>query len=251
MDETSTEVRRGGETPLVDFRAVATALRDTNVGRRFEEKRGVRYIRHYFDARSPFWSFAHRWDPLKTKSWQDMFKTNDWLTADTKAVSEGFTATWSKSKTTDSKTIRMLKLTHRMPTTIRHPKSNDEIWHNHLSVLHAKATADECAFSAQWLSSWYFVLQHWWFRALIAVQTKLNEFTYGKGNGTEFLGQHTTFGDGDEINDAERAAVRRAVWQNTIASPHQQSDVVLLDNMRIGHARQPFVGDRRILTTWA
>ena len=244
MDE-----RRGGETPLIDFEAVARELSDTAAGRRFRD-RDVRYIRHYYDDDAPWWSVAHRFDPLKTKSWQDMFNTTDPTVAHSAALSQGFTPSWTVNGA-GLREYRLLKLVHTMSALRVHPASGKDIWHNHHSVLYASATADECAFSAQWLDSWFFVAQHWWFSALLAAQRALNALGGCAGGGDECLGQQTTHGDGSAIAAEDAAAVREAVWKHTLAYPHETGDVAVLDNMRIGHARQPFRGARRILTTWA
>jgi alpha-ketoglutarate-dependent taurine dioxygenase len=244
--------RRGGETPLIDFEAVARDLSETAAGRRFRD-RDVRYIRHYYDDSAPWWSLAHRFDPLKTKSWQVMFNATEWGVAHRAALEQSFTPTWTVSGE-GAGTYRLLKLVHTMPALRVHPATGTDIWHNHHSVLYAGATADECAFSAQWLDSWFFVAQHWWFSALLGAQRAINALGGCGGDGgcgDEHLGQQTTHGDGTAIAAEDVAAVRAAVWKHTLAYPHERGDVALLDNMRIGHARQPFRGPRRILTTWA
>tara|TARA_B110000208_G_scaffold190990_1_gene256391 strand:- start:1302 stop:2621 length:1320 start_codon:yes stop_codon:yes gene_type:complete len=242
-DDAGGGARRGGETPLVDFRAVAADLSATATGRRFQD-RAVRYVRHYYDERAPFYSISHRWDVLKTKSWQAMFSTEDVGVAEAKAEAQGFAATWTVSRAGGAGEYRLLKLVHSLPALRVHAATNDSVWHNHHNVLHAWATSGECAFSAQWLNSWAFVAQHWWFEGLLQLQRFLTR-------DDDALGQHTTHADGGAIAHEDVVRVRAAVWNNTLAYQHEQGDVAMVDNMRIGHGRQPFRGARRILTTWA
>ena len=59
------------------------------------------------------------------------------------------------------------------------------------------------------------------------------------------------YADGSAIPDEHIDHLRQLVWQNTLIYSHQQNDIVYVDNYRLAHARQPFSGPRRILTTWA
>lgn len=115
-----------------------------------------------------------------------------------------------------------------------------------MNVLHADASTAEFAFAAQHLSWWRYVLLHYVSRAVVWLQRVV---VYG--GDVERLGQHTTHSEGEAMLDADVDYIRSLVWQNTHIYRHQKNDVVMIDNFRIGHGRQPYSGDRVILTTWA
>lgn len=66
--------------------------------------------------------------------------------------------------------------------------------------------------------------------------------------GEERLPRHAYFGDGGAIPEAMLDHVRDAFAASTISFPWQASDVLVLDNMLVAHARRPYRGPRRILT---
>ena len=62
---------------------------------------------------------------------------------------------------------------------------------------------------------------------------------------------HTAFADGVEIPNATIAAIRGAVWNNSVAMRCETGDVIIVDNMLAGHGRMGWVGGnpRKILLT--
>jgi len=228
----------GGETPLVDFRQV---FRDLNpkVVEKFKQRK-VKYIRMYNDPdEGPCYNyFIH-------KDWQSMFKTNNATLAGELAKKNGFNWSFDKEELTVNGTKSYkgtMKLIHVLPPTRIHPVTGDEIWSNHMNVLHVDSIPAEFAFSAQHLRSWKYVLIHHCFEAIVAVQSYL----YG---GKAEMGHHVTHEDG-EMDREDVDHIKQTVWKNTIIYKHQKGDVALLDNKRVGHGRQPYKGTRTILTTW-
>jgi hypothetical protein len=76
--------------------------------------------------------------------------------------------------------------------------------------------------------------------------------------GYEFLLQHAPgmvpphpyacrFGDGGPIPRAYIHAIREAIWAETVTFPWQRGDMLLVDNLRLGHGRLPYRGKRCIL----
>lgn len=201
----------------------------------------IRYIRHYYDENEGNF-FDNYLDPFKTKSWQNMFGTNDPLIVEQKCKEQSFVPTWSDSENKRG----TLKLVHTMNATRKHPQSGDEIWHNHMNVLHIDATSAEFAFSAQHLQSWMYVAYHYIFDFIVKFQRYV---LYG--GDVEHFGQHTTHKNGELMNEFEVDYIRSLVWKHTHIYRHQKDDIVMIDNFRIGHGRQPYKGKRVILTTWA
>jgi alpha-ketoglutarate-dependent taurine dioxygenase len=63
----------------------------------------------------------------------------------------------------------------------------------------------------------------------------------------EDLPRHAYFGDGSEIEDSVMEHVGEVYEQNAVRFQWQTGDMVTLDNMLVAHARDPFVGERKIL----
>jgi alpha-ketoglutarate-dependent taurine dioxygenase len=65
----------------------------------------------------------------------------------------------------------------------------------------------------------------------------------------EDLPRHAYFGDGETIPDEYFANIRDAYEKSTIRFPWQPNDVLLLDNLRVCHGRDPFTGARKVLVS--
>lgn len=228
----------GGESPLVDMRAVAKEMGEAT--RAVFERKGIRYVRAYPSARS-----SHpldKYDPFKTKSYEAMFRHVPSAATDAAAVEaesrrQGFTPSWGPRG--------ILKLTHETPAFRTHPRTGDEVWHNHLGVLHSAAWADEFAHAARHLRSARYAALSWLFYALDAL---IHRGLFG-----EAFGQHVTHRGGEPIAAEHVWHVRRLMWKHTLTAPWRQGDIILVDNFRLAHARMPFstAGKRRLWAIWA
>ncbi|MBR9885181.1 MAG: TauD/TfdA family dioxygenase, partial [Oceanospirillales bacterium] len=69
--------------------------------------------------------------------------------------------------------------------------------------------------------------------------------------GEEYLPRNTYFGDGSTIPDAMLDEIRAVLDAHSRVFEWHQGDLLLLDNMRYAHARQPFSGKREILVAMA
>lgn len=63
----------------------------------------------------------------------------------------------------------------------------------------------------------------------------------------EDLPRHVYFGDGSEIEDSIMEHLGEVYEKNAVRFQWQPGDMVTLDNMLVAHARDPFVGERKIL----
>lgn len=66
--------------------------------------------------------------------------------------------------------------------------------------------------------------------------------TFGEAN----LPRNVYYGDGSPIEDSVMTEINAAYKQAQVSFPWQQGDILMLDNMRVAHARNPYTGDRKI-----
>ncbi len=228
----------GGETNAVDFQAVAETM-DKGVLKRLETLK-IRYVRKYFDATLTERTNRTNWDEIdfyKTKSWQAMFATYSKEEATVKAEEEGFTVTWQGGDR------NVMKLTHEMPALRTHKVTGATVFHNHIGVIEATSHKAEYAFAALHQKSWKFAAMH----HIMGLYHALSSYFIGEDE----LGLCATYGNGEPIPQEDIDHIRGQIWKHTLIRKHKLGDIILLDNMRVGHGRQPFSGPRKILTTWA
>ena len=58
---------------------------------------------------------------------------------------------------------------------------------------------------------------------------------------------HSTYGDGEEFEPEFLQQIRDAGWKSAVGIPWNKSDVLILDNMLVQHARLSFQGKRKIV----
>lgn len=227
---------RGGETPLTDFHGVWNTLSEKqSFMRRFEDKR-VKYIRNNDDCGS-----LSTFDPLVQKCWQEMFKTDNRTQVLAKCAEESFECTWDEAN--------RLRMTNLQPFVRTHPKSGKKVWFNHINVLHK----DSMAYDYERTASLWGGFQGWWplvlslyYRGLYAALSLVMD--------ESDLGSALGFEDGGLISAQDFREIKRATWRNTVQQPYQLHDIVVVDNMRVGHGREIYVGakeTRRVMTAWS
>lgn len=91
--------------------------------------------------------------------------------------------------------------------------------------------------------SWFNQAQHWHPACLDSV-TRESLFTSFK---PEDLPRNCYYGDGTPIEDSIMEEICDVYQQLEVAFPWQKGDVLLLDNILVAHARNPFVGERKLL----
>lgn len=63
------------------------------------------------------------------------------------------------------------------------------------------------------------------------------------------LPNNTFYGDGSIISKKEIEEIKEAYKKSTIEFPWEKGDVLFLDNMLMSHGRNPYSGDRKIITS--
>lgn len=219
----------GGETPITDLRAVAKAL-SPEARRRLA--RPLRFERVYYDEESWFGSL----DKTKTKSFQGMFPGLTKPEIEIAAREKGYEPSFLRDGS--------LKLSHVVGSVYRnHPRDGEEAYHSHLTNLHVTtAWAAEHAAAARHLKAPTYILRSLFFSALYGsglAQTLLK--LVGSDIGAAVVEAET----GAAVADVEY--VRALLQKYTSTHQHQDGDVVVLDNFRVAHARNPWDGSRREL----
>jgi hypothetical protein len=219
----------GGETPLVDFRAVLRDL-DPSVRRRFE-RLGVRNVRNYDGPATPKGR-----DLWKLKRWDEMFGTTDKAEVVRIAKDHGFAPQW--------KAQDRLVLINTQPATRVHPETGEPVWFNHVQVFHPGAAAGEYLRIARRQGPRLRYLGLAAFAStLVAIKRRLLA--------DEDQAMFCSYGDGSPISDSDLGAVRDAIWKNLVFPRWRRGDVVAIDNRAIGHGRMPYRGPRHIVVSWA
>lgn len=218
----------GGETPLVDFRAVLRCM-DPAVRERFEQK-GVRIIRNYSGPEG-----GPRFDLWKLKRWDEIFRTTDRNAIEERCQKLGFECTWKEGG--------MLRLVHTQPAVRAHPITGEPVWFNHSQVFHLSSAPDEYRRILK--------RQDWIELHCLELLSKSMVFAKKRFVKTEDQALHCTFGDGTPIADSDMNAVRDAIWQNMVIFPWQRGDVVVIDNAAIAHGRMPYRGPRLVVVAWS
>jgi alpha-ketoglutarate-dependent taurine dioxygenase len=102
-----------------------------------------------------------------------------------------------------------------------HPHTGDPLWFNQAHLFHPSSLDD---------TSRELLLQHF---------------------GEHGLPRNAYYGDGAPIEPEALEEIRQAYEQEKIMFPWQVGDLLLLDNMRAAHGRQPFEGTRQVLAGMA
>ncbi|MDX1623892.1 MAG: TauD/TfdA family dioxygenase [Gemmatimonadota bacterium] len=196
-----------GRTPLSDSRAVYEDLPD-GLRERFESL-GVSYDRHV---------------PEKTrvrgrKTWPEMFETDDRDEVERICAERGIDAGWEDGS---------LRLRVVRPAAIEHPDTGDRIWFNQVNLYHH-------SFSSELRRSRRF---------LLAGGLRLLEALLGPR--APGLGMEVRYGDGSPIPRETVERIRDAYWRQMAVFPWEKGDLLVLDNLRIAHAREPYVGRRQL-----
>lgn len=100
---------------------------------------------------------------------------------------------------------------------VRHPQTGELSWFNQAHLFHYTRVGEEGA------------------KSLLAM--------FGKEN----LPRNTYLGNGDDITDDELAVIRAAYESATYRFRWQQGDILVVDNLACAHARDSYVGERKVV----
>lgn len=114
-----------------------------------------------------------------------------------------------------------LRTRQRRSAVVRHPVTGTRCWFNQIAFLN------------EW-----------------TIDPEVREFLVDV-YGSDGLPFNTYFGNGDPIGEDVVALLNSAYEANTAREPWQAGDLMLVDNVRTAHSREPFTGPREVLVAMA
>ncbi|CAE7222891.1 unnamed protein product, partial [Symbiodinium pilosum] len=154
---------------------------------------------------------------------------------------EGFDCKWDASN--------RLTLTNVQPILRNHPVTGKAIWYNHINVLHGQMMPGDYARTASLWSGW----ERLWPMAL-SLYYRVLFGIYSIFYAEVDMGSTVLKENGDVFSPEEIRAMKEAIHAHTVNHAYQQNDIVMLDNHRIGHGREIYLGpkeSRVIYTAWS
>jgi alpha-ketoglutarate-dependent taurine dioxygenase len=204
-----------GETPLFDCHAIWNSLSHPLRERLLSE--GLLYKR-YFRHKKSLINFH--------KTWGDTFQTDEKHIVEKFLESEGMTYQWDK----DNNLATELKL----PAMLQDPLSGKPC----LSITMFNADA------------FVYNFRHFKDRYNVVLRKGLEWFVkreYSRPNA--FL--QVLHGSGEPFTAQENHEIQKAAWDNSIIFEWQAGDLLLIDNIRFGHARLNVRKPRRVIAAMA
>jgi alpha-ketoglutarate-dependent taurine dioxygenase len=142
-------------------------------------------------------------------SWQRFFHTDDKAVVEDSVKKAGFTCEWHGKDN--------LRVMQKARGVLAHPVTGEKTFFNQVQLHHVHCLDDATR------------------QSLLSI-FKINE-----------LPRHVYYGDGSDIEDSVMDHIGEVYERNSIRFQWQEGDMVSLDNMLTAHARDPFVGPRKIL----
>lgn len=153
--------------------------------------------------------YVRNFSPGLDVSWQKFFHTEDRQVVEKTCHDAGMTCEWVGA---DS-----LRVKQACRAVVNHPKTGERLFFNQVQ-LHHPYCLDEATRAS-----------------LLSIFKE------------EDLPRQVLFGDGSRISDGVMKYLGDLYWQTAVAAPWQEGDMVLLDNMLVAHARNPYTGQRKIV----
>ncbi|MDT8914977.1 TauD/TfdA family dioxygenase [Amycolatopsis sp. PS_44_ISF1] len=164
------------------------------------------------DVRARFaergWLHLRTYQPGFGLPWPEVFGTEDRAEVDRYCAAAGITADWRADG--------VLRTRARRAAFHRHPDTGESLWFNHIAFFHPSTLPPSA----------------------LAVLTGML--------GPDELPNDTRYGDGERIPDDVCAHLRDCYRRASSRFDYERGDVLLVDNMRTAHGREPYEGDRSI-----
>ncbi|XVQ85643.1 TauD/TfdA family dioxygenase [Microbispora siamensis] len=155
------------------------------------------------------WLLTRSYNDEVGTPWPEAFGTSDRAEVERYCAANDITAEW----TADGG----LRTTQRRSAVIRHPVHGRRLWFNQIAFLNEWTMAPEVR---EYLVDVY---------------------------GRDALPFNTRFGDGGEITADIVQLINKTYDAVTLREPWQAGDLMLVDNLRMAHSREPYEGPREVL----
>jgi alpha-ketoglutarate-dependent taurine dioxygenase len=155
------------------------------------------------------WLLTRTYNDEIGASWAEAFGTDDRGAVEAYCRAQGIDVAWQPDGG--------LRTRQRRSAVVRHPVTGARCWFNQIAFLNEWTLAPE-------------------------IREYLVE-VYGE-DGLPFT---TRFGDGEPIGPDVVAQINEVYEAATVSEPWQAGDLLLVDNIRTAHGRQPFEGPREVL----
>ncbi len=160
------------------------------------------------------WMYVRNFGDGFGLDWRTVFQTDDTEQVETYCRERGIEVEWKGDGRMRTRAVR--------PALVRHPRSGEWVWFNHATFFHVSTLTDAVR------------------------EVLLEEF-----DDEADLPANTYFGDGSSIPADVLEHLRGAYAECTVAFPWRRGDLLLLDNMKVAHGREPFEGARKVLVAMA
>lgn len=145
--------------------------------------------------------------------WPQVFNTSDPQVVEAYCRAKGIDLTW--------KADGSLRTSQCCQAVARHPRTGEQVWFNQAHLFHVSALEPE-------------------------MQEVLLE-TVGEAD----LPRNVYYGDGSVLETSVLDEIRGVLDECKVVFPWQAGDVLMLDNMLVAHAREPFQGTRKVVVAMA
>lgn len=154
--------------------------------------------------------YVRNFSPGVDVPWQRFFHTEDKSAVEAQCKQAGMTAEWTHGGET-------LRVSQVCRAVAEHPVTGEKTFFNQVQLHHVHCLDEAVR------------------ESLLSIFSRQD------------LPRHAYFGDGSEIEDSVMDHVGEIYERNAVRFQWQAGDMVTLDNMLVAHARDPFVGERKIL----
>ncbi|MBT2400082.1 TauD/TfdA family dioxygenase [Streptomyces sp. ISL-100] len=155
------------------------------------------------------WRLTRSYNPLVGTAWQNAFGTKDRSEVERYCENNGLEASWQGDDG--------LVTTQTRAAVVAHPDSGDRCWFNQIAFLN------------EW-----------------TMDPEVREFLTHEF-GSECLPFNTFFGDGSPLDRKTVDHINEVYERHTVREPWQRGDLLVVDNIRTAHSREPYRGAREIV----
>jgi alpha-ketoglutarate-dependent taurine dioxygenase len=225
-----TAAARGGETIIGDLRKISRNIPASVIDKL--QRLRVRNVRNYAPASENLVAASYNLDLIP---WNVSFETSSKDKVESICGAMGMEAIWNADGS--------LTVVNLVEALVRHPKTGQTIYRG---IVHTGGRIPPSAISRRVLR---FTAKRLPPVAVKQLSAILERFRAQELLKKQALPTGYTLGDGSTLTEEERTAVRAAIDDATIMWPWRDGDIMILDNLEIGHGRNPYEGNREVFVT--